>query len=51
MSDAQIFNASELKESIKEGMMNLPAQAPMPKDDVEVPYFFLGMMPLLYVTT
>lgn len=42
MSDSQIFNASELKECIEQGMLNLPPPAPMPNDDVELPYFFLG---------
>ncbi|XP_052770767.1 uncharacterized protein LOC128210457 [Mya arenaria] len=36
-----LISASELKESVKQGMLNLPAPAPMPNDDVEFPFFFL----------
>ncbi|XP_060782726.1 putative nuclease HARBI1 [Neoarius graeffei] len=41
-SDAQIFNASELKEFIADGSADLPAAESMTNDDVDVPYFILG---------
>ena len=42
MSDAQIFNASELKECIENRSINLPHPDPLPNDDKDTPYFFLG---------
>ncbi|XP_046550044.1 putative nuclease HARBI1 [Haliotis rubra] len=41
MSDAQIFNASELKECIEDGSINFPRPVPLPYDDVDTPYFLL----------
>jgi hypothetical protein len=44
MSDAQIYNASELKECLdsKDNVLNMPAPSPLPGDDVDVPYFIIG---------
>ena len=42
MSDAQIFNASELKECIEDGSINLPPPDSLPNDDTDVPYFILA---------
>ena len=42
MSDAQIFNESELKECLEDGSINLPQADPLPHDDTNMPYFFLG---------
>ena len=41
-SDAQIFNASELRDAIEDGSLDLPDPAPMPNDDQDMPYFLLG---------
>ena len=42
MSDAQIYNASELKECLEDGTIGFPEQGPMPNDDQDMPYFLLG---------
>lgn len=41
-SDAQIFNGSELFQAIRDGTLNMPADDPLPNDDKDCPYFFLG---------
>jgi len=41
-SDAQIWNASELKETIEDGTIGLPAPDPLPPHDRPMPYFFIG---------
>ena len=41
-SDAQIFNSSELKECIENRQIGLPADAPIPNDDKDIPYFIIG---------
>ena len=41
-SDAQLFNHSELKTAMDDGLLNLPDDDPMPNDDQNTPYFFLG---------
>ena len=41
-SDAQIYNNSELKELVEDGMLGLPTPDPQPHDTLDVPYFFLG---------
>ena len=38
-SDAQIYNASELKECIEDGSLGFPDPAPRPNDNLDVPYF------------
>lgn len=42
MSDAQIFNDSELKECFDEGTINLPPPEPMTNDDKHFPFFMLA---------
>ena len=42
MSDAQIFNTSELKECFENGTINIPPPEPMPNDDRPIPYFMLA---------
>ena len=41
-SDAQIYNNSELKELVEDGLLGLPPPDPLPHDTQDVPYFFLG---------
>ena len=41
-SDAQIYNASELREVLESGEINLPDPDPLPNDDRPHPYFFLA---------
>ena len=42
MSDAQIFNDSELKECLEDGTIGFPDSDPMPNDSQNMPYFILG---------
>ena len=42
MSDAQIFNESELKECLIDGTIGFPVPDPLPNDDFDVPYFILA---------
>ena len=42
MSDAQIYNESELKECLHDGSIGLPAPAPLPNDDRNTKYCILG---------
>jgi len=41
-SDAQIWNASDLQDSIQKEEMPLPQPSPLPHDNVDVPYYFIG---------
>ena len=41
-SDAQIYNASSLKEHIETGTAGFPSDAPLPGDNRDVPYFIIG---------
>ena len=41
-SDAQLFNASRMVTKLEEGELNLPDARPLPHDDKEMPYFFIG---------
>ena len=41
-SDAHIYNASELKECVEEGSIGFPDPEPLPNDNLDVPYFFVG---------
>ena len=41
-SDAQIYNASELKECVEDGSLGFPDPEPLPNDNLDVPYFFVG---------
>lgn len=40
--DAQVWNESDLKEAVDSGEMPIPKPEPLPNDDVDVPYFFIG---------
>ncbi|XP_054763663.2 uncharacterized protein LOC129270291 [Lytechinus pictus] len=41
-SDAQIYNASELRECVEDGSLGLPDPDPLPNDNQDGPYFFVG---------
>ena len=41
-SDCQLFNASQFKDALESGDLNLPPAEPMPNDNVPMNYFFLG---------
>ena len=41
-SDAQIYNASELNECVEDGSLGFPDPEPLPNDNLDVPYFFVG---------
>ncbi len=41
-SDAQMFNSSELRECIESGDIGLPADVPLPNDDIPTPFFIIG---------
>ena len=41
-SDAAIFNRSEMKEVIENGIIGFPAADPLPNDDRSMPYFIIG---------
>ena len=42
MSDAQIYNESELKECLNNGTIRFPDPDPIPNDNQDMPYFILG---------
>ena len=42
MSDAQLFNASELKEFLEDNSIGFPLADPLPNDDRPTPYIILG---------
>lgn len=42
MSDAQIFNESDLKECLEDNSIAFPAADPLPNDDISTPYLILG---------
>ncbi|XP_052284938.1 putative nuclease HARBI1 [Dreissena polymorpha] len=42
MSDAQIYNESELKECFENGTIRFPDPEPIPNDDQDMPYIILG---------
>ena len=42
MSDAGVFNGSSLNRKIEEGALGLPNADPLPNDDQDTPYFFVG---------
>ena len=50
-SDAQIYNASELKECVEDGSLFLPDPEPLPNDNLDVPYFSSATMALPYDQT
>ena len=41
-SDAQIWNDSDLKEAVENGTMPLPQPRPLPHDNQDTSYFFIG---------
>lgn len=42
MSDAMIYNNSELRECLSNGSIGFPPPEPLPHDDQDMPYFLLG---------
>ena len=42
VSDGQIYNASELKECFEDGSLGFPDPEPLPNDNLDVPYVFVG---------
>ncbi|XP_052249754.1 putative nuclease HARBI1 [Dreissena polymorpha] len=42
MSDARIYNESEMKECLKNATIGIPDQDQIPNDDQDMPYFILG---------
>ena len=42
MSDAQIFNESELKTCLVDGSIGFPDPTNLPNDDQPTPYFLIG---------
>ncbi|XP_014671660.1 PREDICTED: putative nuclease HARBI1 [Priapulus caudatus] len=42
MTDAMIFNESELKECLADGSIGFPQPSPLPNDDRNMPYFILA---------
>ena len=40
--DAQVWNESDLKEAVDNGEMLIPQLEPLPNDNMDVPYFFIG---------
>ena len=41
-SDAQVFNSSDLKDTIEDGSIGFPAADNLPGDDNNIPYFIIG---------
>jgi len=41
-SDAQLFQACELRDAIESGEIGFPAPEPLPNDDRDTPYFLIG---------
>ena len=41
-SDAQVYNASELRQVIDDGTIGFPAPEPLPNDTEDVPFFMVG---------
>ncbi|VDH93760.1 Hypothetical predicted protein [Mytilus galloprovincialis] len=41
-SDAQLWNASDLKSAIEDGDLDLPDAEPLPHDTEDIPYFYIG---------
>ncbi|KAJ8021186.1 hypothetical protein HOLleu_40981 [Holothuria leucospilota] len=41
-SDAQVWNVSDLQEGVVTGDVELPADGPLPYNNQDVPYFFIG---------
>jgi hypothetical protein len=41
-SDCAVFNQSELKDAVEAGALGIPDAEPLPGDDHDIPYFFVG---------
>lgn len=41
-SDCGIFNQTDLRRRLEDGTLGLPAPAPFPHDDEDIPYFLIG---------
>ena len=42
MGNAQIWNESDLKEAVDLGQVDIPRPDPLPQDNEDVSYFFIG---------
>ncbi|XDV13001.1 hypothetical protein PO909_001525 [Leuciscus waleckii] len=41
-SDAGVFNESDFKKALDQGLLNVPAAKPLPQSDIQAPFVFLG---------
>jgi hypothetical protein len=41
-SDCAVWNQSNLKASLENGTLSIPAPEPLPQDDIDMPYFIVG---------
>uniref|UniRef100_A0AAV2KQC8 DDE Tnp4 domain-containing protein n=1 Tax=Knipowitschia caucasica TaxID=637954 RepID=A0AAV2KQC8_KNICA len=41
-SDAGVFNESDFKKALDQGLLNIPAAKPLPLSNIQAPFVFLG---------